>query len=94
MKFYLQALKAKKLDQTTGKKVKNPDEYYKCYIFMTVATISVFLNGAFSRRSSNFVGVIRGKGGQTLRSLIYKKLCEADFLFLETISNNEIANLI
>ena len=79
MKEYLTALKG--------------GNHTNCYIFWALATIVTFMQGLWNRRASNFKGVIMAKGGQTIRSLLYKKLCEADFMFQLNIDSGFITRI-
>jgi hypothetical protein len=66
------------------KELKKPEDRSIGYLIAMAcgAVVSMFMAGLCRERANFFVGATKAKAGQCLRSLLYKKLATADFMFL------------
>lgn len=76
MKWYLNELKGTFIDG-------NPIDpsYWRCIIYAIAAVVNIMLSGALNERANFFKGGAKATAGQCIRSLVYKKISEADFMF-------------
>ena len=72
MRFYLKELKEHDDDR----------KFWNLIAYATAAVFCCFVSGICRERANFFTGATKAKAGQCLRSLVYKKIAMADFMFL------------
>ena len=82
MRFYLKELK--KSDE------QNRRAWFMCTLAIG-AVVACFVGGVCRERANFYTGATKAKAGQALRCLVYKRLAQADFMFLLNVNAGLVA---
>ena len=71
------------------KELKKPDDDRRIWYLLLLAIFAViacFVGGVCRERANFYTGATKAKAGQGLRCLVYKRLAQADFMFLLNVN--------
>ena len=71
------------------KELKQPEDERRLWYLLMLAFLAVifcFIGGVCRERANFYTGATKAKAGQAMRSLVYKRLAQADFMFLLNVN--------